>query len=218
MRGSVTPDVFSGDTAPHFRRLLTSSASNNYLNSNHSMHVRAGFTQWSSAAKPNPALRSGHVCISGERDVLAAYLRHTGTALEAGGDRHFRLWWLGAGADRYGHGATPVCSRRQRARHCDAARFLMAQDARRTLSRGAQHAAANHIRFLMDCAQICASSADFMSRVSPSHVHTCRVCADVCERCAISCEQLPGAEMRRCAEQCRRCAEECRRLSAAVAA
>jgi hypothetical protein len=86
------------------------------------------------------------------------------------------------------------------------------------LSFGAQHAAANHICLLMDCAQICATSADFMSRVSPRHVHTCRVCADVCERCAISCEQLAGAEMRRCAEECRRCAEECRRMSAAVAA
>ncbi len=81
------------------------------------------------------------------------------------------------------------------------------------LSKGGKHAAADHIRSLADCAQICATSADFMLRGSPAHTAICDTCADVCDQCAKSCEQLDGAEMKRCAEECRRCAIECRQMA-----
>ena len=48
------------------------------------------------------------------------------------------------------------------------------------LERGGAHAAPAHIRLMLDCAQICAATADFMARKSAHHAHICRVCADVC--------------------------------------
>lgn len=84
------------------------------------------------------------------------------------------------------------------------------------LDKGGKHAEANHIRLLMDCAQICQTSADFMLRISEIHPKTCGICAEVCERCAKACEQLGDDEMmRKCAEACRRCAESCHHMSMA---
>lgn len=84
------------------------------------------------------------------------------------------------------------------------------------LTTGGKHAAPEHIRTLIDCAQICDTSADFMLRGSALHPQICRVCAEVCERCAESCEQVGGLEMKRCADECRRCADECRAMSQAL--
>lgn len=82
---------------------------------------------------------------------------------------------------------------------------------------GGKHAGPTHVRLLLDCAQICATSADFMIRGSDLHARTCAACAEVCERCAESCEGAGDDEvMRRCAEACRRCAESCRQMSAAA--
>ena len=81
------------------------------------------------------------------------------------------------------------------------------------LSMGGEHAEAEHIRSLIDCAQICSTSADFMLRGSGAHADVCDVCADVCEECAQSCEELDGEEMKRCADQCRRCGESCREMA-----
>jgi Domain of Unknown Function (DUF326) len=85
------------------------------------------------------------------------------------------------------------------------------------LEKGGAHAEAGHIRLLMDCAQICETSADFMIRGSDLHGRTCRVCAEVCEACAVSCESVAdGSQMQSCAEACRRCAEACRQMSAGL--
>lgn len=84
------------------------------------------------------------------------------------------------------------------------------------LQQGGKHAEADHLRTLLDCAQACDASRDFMLRGSALHHETCRVCADACERCAKSCEQIRDDEqMRRCAEECRRCAESCREMAGA---
>jgi hypothetical protein len=83
------------------------------------------------------------------------------------------------------------------------------------LQKGGRHAEAGHIRLLLDCAEICQTSANFMLRGSTLHKRTCAVCAEVCEQCAASCEQFGGDElMTACAEACRRCAESCRRMAA----
>jgi hypothetical protein len=85
------------------------------------------------------------------------------------------------------------------------------------IAQGGRHAEPRHLQLLMDCAEICRTSADFMLRGSELHVETCAVCADVCERCAQSCDAMgDDATMRACAEACRRCAESCRTMSGGV--
>lgn len=82
------------------------------------------------------------------------------------------------------------------------------------LQKGGRHAEASHIRMLIDCAEICETSANFMIRGSDLHRLTCGACAEVCDRCAEDCERMADDEtMRRCAETCRRCAESCNRMA-----
>ncbi|RIL03530.1 MAG: ferredoxin [Proteobacteria bacterium] len=83
------------------------------------------------------------------------------------------------------------------------------------LERGGAHADSHHVRLLLDCAEICRTSADFMLRGSDLHSETCAVCADVCDRCADECERMARDDqaMQRCAEACRRCAESCRQMA-----
>ena len=86
------------------------------------------------------------------------------------------------------------------------------------LQMGGEHASAAHIGLLLDCAEICQTSANFMLRGSALHTRTCGVCAEVCMRCAEECERMgDDAQMRACAEQCRRCADSCRRMAAMAA-
>jgi hypothetical protein len=84
------------------------------------------------------------------------------------------------------------------------------------LQLGGKHAEASHIRLLLDCAQVCATSADFMIRGSDLHGHTCGACAEVCARCAEDCQRMAEGDelMLRCAEVCRRCAQSCRQMAA----
>jgi hypothetical protein len=83
------------------------------------------------------------------------------------------------------------------------------------LEKGGDHANAEHIRTLTDCAQICHTSEDFMLRGSDSHPKTCGVCAEVCRKCAESCDQFPDDEqMQQCAEVCRKCADSCQEMAA----
>lgn len=71
-----------------------------------------------------------------------------------------------------------------------------------------------HVRLLLDCAQICATSADFMLRGSDLHGVTCGACAEVCDACAEACEESSDDRLlRKCAEICRSCAESCRRMA-----
>ena len=83
------------------------------------------------------------------------------------------------------------------------------------LNMGGEHANPEHIRLLMDCAQICATSADFMIRDSAYHMDSCGVCAKVCEDCAASCENLGKTEreLQACMDICRRTSEACYQMS-----
>jgi hypothetical protein len=83
------------------------------------------------------------------------------------------------------------------------------------LQQGGEHAEANHIRLLIDCAEICQTSANFMLRNSPQHGITCAACAEICERCAVECERFPDdMQMAACARMCRKCAESCKEMAA----
>ena len=83
------------------------------------------------------------------------------------------------------------------------------------LEQGGKHAEASHLKVLLDCADICRTSADFMLRKSEDHGRICRVCADICIRCAEECERFgDDDQMKRCAQVCRRCADDCRQTGA----
>ena len=84
------------------------------------------------------------------------------------------------------------------------------------LEMGGRHADAAHIRMLLDCAEICQTSANFMLRGSDLHARVCALCAEVCERCAQDCETFEEDFMQACAQECRRCAESCRRMAQAM--
>lgn len=82
------------------------------------------------------------------------------------------------------------------------------------LEMGGRHAEPEHIRLLLDCAEICQTSANFMLRGSDFHPQTCGVCAEICEACAADCETFTDdPEMQRCAEICRTCAASCREMA-----
>ena len=86
------------------------------------------------------------------------------------------------------------------------------------LQLGEQHAEAQHITTLLDCAEICQTSANFMLRGSALHTRTCGVCAEVCTRCAEACERMgDDTQMQACAQECRRCSDSCRRMAAMAA-
>jgi hypothetical protein len=82
------------------------------------------------------------------------------------------------------------------------------------LSMGGAHVSAEHIKHLLDCADTCRLSADFMLRTSAIHPQMCGMCAEACERCAESCAQFKDdAQMKACADECQRCAESCRDMA-----
>ena len=80
------------------------------------------------------------------------------------------------------------------------------------LEMGGEHVAPQHFRLMIDCATICATTADFMSHKSEFHKQLCGFCADVCEKCAEDCERLNGMED--CVKACRACAASCRAMAA----
>ena len=101
---------------------------------------------------------------------------------------------------------------------CQTCHAVCTQMIAHCLGKGGRHADADHIRLMLDCAQICATSADFMLRGSPRHHLTCGACAELCEACADDCERIADDEpMRRCVQACRSCAESCREMAAAGA-
>ena len=88
------------------------------------------------------------------------------------------------------------------------------------LKLGGRHAAPDHIRLLVDCAQMCATAADYMIRESPFHDRICRLCSELCKQCGKDCEQLAGDDqmVKQCIEMCRKCAGSCERMASKVAA
>jgi hypothetical protein len=94
---------------------------------------------------------------------------------------------------------------------CQECHALCLESSIHCLTMGGEHASAAHQRLLQDCAQACATSADFMLRGSAHHTSYCAACADVCTACATECESMADGDdlMKRCAAACRKCAESC---------
>ena len=83
----------------------------------------------------------------------------------------------------------------------------LTMQANHCLEAGGKHVEQTHFKLMMDCAQICITSADFMLRQSAHHKHICAECADICNACADSCEAV--GDMQMCVEACRKCAQSC---------
>lgn len=79
------------------------------------------------------------------------------------------------------------------------------------LSKGGDHSSPEHIKALLDCAEICSLSAKWMTRESSLHTESCALCEKVCLACAESCAQF--SDDARCEEACRKCAESCHEMA-----
>lgn len=84
------------------------------------------------------------------------------------------------------------------------------------LEMGGPHSDPAHVRLMLDCVQICQTSADFMLRQSKHHQLTCGVCAQICELCADDCDRFDEDFMKACAQACRHCAAHCRAMAQAA--
>ena len=82
------------------------------------------------------------------------------------------------------------------------------------LQKGGRHVEARHLGLLLDCAEVCQTSADFMLRGSPFHTVTCAACAELCRACEEACRAVEDDEqMAHCADVCGACAESCSRMA-----
>lgn len=93
--------------------------------------------------------------------------------------------------------------------HCHA--VCLREALNHCLEAGGLHTEPTHFRLMINCAEICQTSANFMLSNSPFHARTCAVCAEVCAACARSCEAV--GDMEECVQACRRCAESCRQMA-----
>lgn len=103
---------------------------------------------------------------------------------------------------------------------CQDCHALCTQTVLHCLKLGERHAAPDHIRLLLDCAQICETTAQYLLRESSFHERICGLCDEVCRQCGENCMQTAGDDelVKRCAGMCRRCADSCERMSHKVAA
>lgn len=82
------------------------------------------------------------------------------------------------------------------------------------LALGGTHAEINLVGILLDCAELCQASANFMLRGSPYYVLTCATCAELCRACEEACRSVRDDEqVEHCAEVCASCAVACDRMA-----
>lgn len=101
---------------------------------------------------------------------------------------------------------------------CLSCASLCAETTRYCLEMGGKHAEVQHITIMIDCAEICQTSANFMLRQSAAYTETCSTCAAICRACEESCRQLGGTAMTNCADECAGCAESCERMAGLTSA
>jgi hypothetical protein len=79
------------------------------------------------------------------------------------------------------------------------------------LAAGDMNVEGGHFRLMINCAEICQTSANFLLSGSVFHQMVCAACAEICDACANRCEQVGGMED--CVKACRECAESCRKMA-----
>lgn len=78
------------------------------------------------------------------------------------------------------------------------------------LEQGGEHVESDHLKAMLDCADICTWTATLHQRQSPLAEAAMELCAQACKTCEESCGQFEGDEtMQACAEACRTCYEHC---------
>ena len=103
------------------------------------------------------------------------------------------------------HACIDACS------HCHETCLHMAMN--HCLDTGGKNVEAGHFRLMINCAEICQTTSNFMLSGSAFYQNLCGICADICDACAKSCEQVGGMED--CVKACRACAESCRKMASA---
>jgi hypothetical protein len=97
---------------------------------------------------------------------------------------------------------------------CLRAHSACLETGRYCIEKGGAHAGSAHFALLLDCAEMCQTTANSLLRHSPQHAALCTACAQICDACAQSCEATGDDEqMRGCAKTCRDCAQSCRDMS-----
>lgn len=109
-------------------------------------------------------------------------------------------------------GMTPGAMTRESCiEECLRSHRMCLETARYCTEKGEGHVAAAHMALLLDCAEMCQTTANSLLRFSPQHGVICGACAQLCEACAKDCELFAGDDrMARCAATCRECAQHCR--------
>lgn len=69
------------------------------------------------------------------------------------------------------------------------------------------------LKLLLNCSDICRTSADFLAVRSAFHRIVCRTCSEICAACAEMCERSGIDVMLTCAKVCRTCEDSCRRMA-----
>ncbi|MCI1003492.1 hypothetical protein HWE01_01585 [Herbaspirillum sp. C7C8] len=75
----------------------------------------------------------------------------------------------------------------------------------------AQELAADDVRLLLECAELCQLSANWQLAGSQYCRQICGICAEVCRHCQARCNA--NDDMQECATVCQRCAESCEAMS-----
>ncbi len=97
---------------------------------------------------------------------------------------------------------------------CLQAHVVCTMTAQYAMLQGSQRIPVEVAGLLLDCAQICQTSADFMLRGSPYHEVTCGACAVLSRACAEACRSVQGEEeLAHCAEVCDECASLCAQMA-----
>jgi hypothetical protein len=85
------------------------------------------------------------------------------------------------------------------------------------LEKGKTHSHPMQIKTLMDCAELCQMTTQFLLNHSQFQERCCLFCAEICDVCEQKCNQLvEDPQMQACAEACARCSEVCRAMATRV--
>jgi hypothetical protein len=104
--------------------------------------------------------------------------------------------------------ATPFSDTKQCITHCmDCYRMCIETAMTHCLRAGGAHVEPSHFRLMINCADLCRATADFLLSESEFEARICALCADVCEACAASCREV--GEMEDCVLACEICSGSC---------
>ncbi len=78
---------------------------------------------------------------------------------------------------------------------------------------GNDQAQMQHITMLLDCAEMCLTTAHFMQHNSPLYGYICQACAQVSTHCAGECDLKGDTDT---ANACRKCAWSCGQMAKIV--